>query len=225
MEQALDSMPLPEAERKRRETIIDRHPYREQIEAALLAGWSPRNIDQWLRRLYPDYQPVNTETLKWYRRERLKGRMRPLEAFERKLEDEHLLLDPIREIVILIALQKARVQKAIDLEERLEGVVLPVVGAEIERLAKFSAQYVEVMRDIGYLDKVAPPSEAQPLAGVTVNVNIQEVLAQQVNEMPPELRREFAALLEKARVARMEARIAAVDERVIQMLPEPNGGG
>jgi hypothetical protein len=97
-----------------------------------------------LSRLHPDYEPVAVRTLNWYRRERIRlEMMRPLEEYQRRLRDEHVLMDPIRERAALILLQEARVQKAINLEQQLEGVVLPAVGQEIERPQDWSRVVLE----------------------------------------------------------------------------------
>lgn len=199
----------------------------------LAAGWSTRSINQMLGRMFPDYEPVPKNTLNDYRRQRIRAdMMRPLEEYQRRLRDEHVLMDPVRERAALIVLQEARVQRALDLEEKLEGVVLPSVGQEIDRLANLWDRYEQALGRIGMV--------RGPDGHVTVNapavqqqVNVYEILTEQVAVRDPVDREQLAGALDRVRQAQARARLQEVEARVRTSLPpgypgngrEPEEGG
>ncbi len=143
--------------------------------------------------------------------------MRPLEEFQRRLRDEHVLMDPIRERAALIVLQEGRVQKAIRLEQQLEGVVLPAVRAEIEALARLWDGYEAALERLGLGRR--PDSQLAAAPAVQQTVNIYEILADQVAILPPEQRQQLADVLDNIRETRARARMAEVEARVRASLP------
>ncbi len=204
--------------------LVETHKYRDEIIELLAAGWTPRSLNQMLGRMFSDYEPVQPRTLNRYRRDCIKAdQMRPLEEYERRLRDEHVLLDPIRLLAAEIIVQQGRVQKALDLEKQLGGVVLPAVGAEIDRLARLADEYQVALERLGIMKRQEPEFAASPTASQTVNV--YQVLADQVSILAPEDRQQLADLLDRVRLARAQARIAEVDARVQASLPKPEGNG
>jgi len=107
--------------------------------------------------LHHDYTPVPNRTLYWYRKERLADKTRrPLEAYQRQLEDDRVLIDTVRERAALILAQQARVQQALDAEARpMFGLVAAAPGVteaasrEIERLARLYDRYDDALYKLG----------------------------------------------------------------------------
>jgi len=198
-------------------TVIERHRYRVEIEDLLAAGWAPRTLNVLLGRLHGDYVPVPERTLRWHREHRLpKTRLRPLEAYERMLRDDQVLLDTVREKAALVVLQKARLSRALALEEQMPGVVLPQVGYEMDRLMRLLESYERSLERVGLLPK-EPPG---PAVAVSQTVNVREALQAQLADMPAELREQVRRWLEQERLARLEAEIAPIEARV-RNVPAP----
>ena len=82
------------------------------------------------------------------------GRWRRTRA---RLEDDHVLIDTIRERAALILVQQARVQKALDLKARpagglahgAPGIVTEAAGREIDRLTRLYDGYDEAVYKLG----------------------------------------------------------------------------
>ncbi len=199
------------------QTVVERHRYRVEIEDLLAAGWAARTLNVLLGRLHSDYVPVAERTLRWHREHRLpKTRLRPMEAYERMLRDDQVLLDTVREKAALVVLQKARLSRAVALEEQMSGVVLPQVGYEMDRLAKLLESYERSLERVGLLPK-EPPG---PAVAVSQTVNVREALQAQLADMPAELREQVGRWLEQERLARLEAEIAPIEARV-RNVPAP----
>ncbi|HLJ58846.1 MAG TPA: hypothetical protein VKZ50_03855 [bacterium] len=198
-------------------TVVERHQYRQGIEDLLAAGWAPRTLNTILGRLHSDYVPVPDRTLRWHREYRLpKTRFRPAEAYERMLRDDQVLLDTVREKAALVVLQKARLSRTLVLEERLPGIVLPQVGHEMDRLVKLVESYERSLEVVGLL-----PNESRgPTVTVSQTVNVHEVVEAQLAGMPAELREQLGRWLERARLARVEARLKPIEARV-RNVPAP----
>lgn len=102
--------------------------------------------------------PIANRTLHRYKREHLADKVRrPLEAYQRRLEEEHVLIDTVRERAALILAQQARVQKALDLKARpagglahgAPGIVTEAAGREIDRLTRLYDGYDEAVYKLG----------------------------------------------------------------------------
>jgi hypothetical protein len=214
---------VPEAiieleEHRGRPAIVGHHPYREQIEELLCAGWSTRTLNQRLSAVFPDYVPVSPWALNRYRRTRLQHRLRPMEEYERRLRDEHVLLDPIRSRAALIILQQARVAKAIQLEDQLTGVVLSIAGTEISRLAGLWDHYEASLERMGFVRHEG----GEVVINAPTQIKVIDELEKQMAEFPDHLRAQFADALRHAREARAKARMGEVEERVRASLPDTN---
>jgi len=121
----------------------------------------------------------------------------------------------------LVVLQQERVQKAIQLEQQVgNGVILPVVGHEIDRLARLWDDYDRACDHAGLIRPDRAALEMR-VKGETVNVHV--LLQQQINALPESLRRRFADVLREARELREAQEIAVVDAEVAKTLPKPNG--
>ena len=197
--------------------VVERHRYRVEIEDLLAAGWAPRTLNVLLGRLHSDYVPAAERTLRWHREHRLpKTRLRPVEAYERMLRDDQVLLDTVREKAALVALQKARLSRALALEEQMAGVVLPQIGYELDRLIKLLEAYERSVEMVGLLPKALP---AETVAAPST-VNVIELVRAEMSYLPPEPREQLERLLHQARYARIEAEIAPIEARV-RNVPAP----
>jgi len=91
------------------EPLIDRHAYHDEILEFLAAGWSAPTLNAMLGRLHHDYTPVPVRTLYRYKARLNPKVRRPLEEYQSRLRDDHVLIDTIRERAALILVQQAQV--------------------------------------------------------------------------------------------------------------------
>jgi len=196
---------------------IESHRYRDDIEALLVAGWSPRNINDHLGRIYPDYSPVHEKALQRWRHEHLKGVRLPLEKYEEQLRDEHVFLDTMRGRSAVIAIQKARLQRFLDAEVDMSasaearGDAALATGFEITRLARLFDSYDKAAVAYG-LGRSVQRQHA---------MSVEEYIQAEMASLPVEVRVRLADMLRELREERMKAELAEVDEERRRMLPPP----
>jgi hypothetical protein len=199
-----------------RKTVIDQSPWRAQIEALLIRGYSPRDVNFMLQNLYPDYQPINEETMRRYRHTRLKDRVR---KFYVRPEDEDYGVtppNPLAGLVALVELQAERVTRGVEMEKALGGR-RAWVGHEIQRAAELWVKLSEMMERFGYLPRTRGPA-ALVLAGAGANVNIFDVLQQKIDALPEDLRQQMAEAVTQIREARLRAQVEAAEKEMAEMV-------
>lgn len=200
--------------------MVERHLYRQEIEELLAARWAPRNINMFLARQHTDYAPVPERTLRRYRAKRLAGRMRQAAQYEKLLEDDHVLLDTIRMKAGLVLFQQQRLDRAIEMEEQLGGIVLDQVGKEAERLVRMLDSYEQSLQLHGVL-----PRDSRTLASGGVHVaqqNVTVLVTKQIVEevdrlverIPEEVRAPLGSALQVQRLAESDERIKKIETEV-----------
>jgi len=98
--------------------------------------------------------------------------------------------------------------------------VLPVVGFEVERLSKLWVVYQNACEKAGLMQ----PDRMAVSDDVREPVDVQKLLNQQIDDLPPDLRKVFVDTLREARLRRERTAIAEVDTRVAAMLPSNTSG-
>jgi hypothetical protein len=205
---------------------VQQHRYRQEIEDLLAAGWTPRNLNAFMRRQHADYEPVADRTLRRYRDRFIAGRVRQVAKYEKMLDDEHVLLDTIRMKAGVLLFQQLRLDRAIEMEEKLGGMVLDQVGKEAERLVRMAESYEQSLQMLGVLPR--DPGTLGPAVNVTQQ-NLVVAISQQLDEqidrlierIPPELRPQLGRQLEAERTAEAEERIKALEAEVRARAPAP----
>ncbi len=209
------TIPLPPAKRAHR-TVVELHKYRADIEELLIMGWTPTNLNRFLGRLHRDYEPVSRATLFRYKKDRLAQRVRPPHDYEQALEEGHSLIDTVRERAALIVLQKARVNKAVNKEKTFDSVMRGF-REEIETLARLLVDYDTCLEKHGLLTRAGPVMIGGPNS--TVNVQMGDVLAQQIDDLPPELRARVAEVIERIRDERLKKEVEEGEAEMRALLP------
>jgi hypothetical protein len=106
---------------------------------------------------------------------------------------------------------------------QMTGIVLPVVGQEIDRLAKLWDGYEAACERIGLT-----PDSRKPVmvnAPALQQINVYDEITKQMADWPEEARQKFADALRIARETHVAARMAEVDARVRASLPVASGEG
>jgi hypothetical protein len=205
--------------RSGRRSVMSTHRFAKEIEVLLCAGWAPQSINQRLRILFPDYTPVSERVMERWRRVKLSDRLRPLVKFERELRDEHVLLDTVRGRAALIMLQRERVQRAVDFEQTMGGMVLQATRQEIETLGKLLEQYENALEMTGWVGRSSVAIQVMPPGQPPVDV--ESVIREQLEQMPEEARALMVQALEAARKARLRERVKEAEAKIAASLPAP----
>lgn len=127
----------------------------------------------------------------------------------------------------LILFQQQRLDRAIEMEDQLGGVVLDQVGKGIERLAKLADSYEQSLQLLGVLPR--DPGTLVPGALKLTQHNVTVFVAKQINEevsrlverIPEELRAPLGHALEAARLAESNDRLKEIEARVRSRAPAP----
>ncbi len=205
--------------RSGRRSVMSSHKFAQEIEILLIAGWAPQSVNLRLRMLFPNYEPVSERVLERWKRLKLRDRLRPLMKYEEALKDEHVLIDTLRNKAALIMLQKERVQKALDLEATMGGIVMDTTRKEILTLGELLAQYEHALVEAGWVGcssvaiQVMPPGQPP--------IDVESVMREQLEQMPEEARALMVQALEAARKARLRERVREAEAKIAASLPPP----
>lgn len=219
---------------RERPPLVLQHPYREEIEGLLRAGWSPRMVNLALSRMYAKairpYEPVGETTLRRYKAAMKAVDMRPVAEWEKKLADEHVLLDTVRMRGAMLITQGERVQKALEFETTMNqggmNVVLPLARFEIETWLRIASEYDEaVERALGKQPSMTLINAPLATTVQVANVDPVDLLAAEIRRMPESLRDKMVSWLEQRRQERRDAKVREATDRAKALMPPLNGAG